>query len=71
MNNEWLPRLAYGLSFTGLAMWAALIALTVLFGVAMPFPVSAIWVVAAALPAMGIAMLFLVATINRDEEDLS
>lgn len=68
MREEWLPRLAYGLAFAGLLLWAGLIAATALLGVEIPFPFSAIWVAAAALPASGIALLFLIATADRDEE---
>ncbi|MAL09728.1 MAG: hypothetical protein CMF74_08705 [Maricaulis sp.] len=68
MNDEWLARLAYGLTFSGLLLWAGMIAATMLFGVNIAYPYSALWVLAAALPATGVALLFLIATANRDEE---
>ncbi|WP_380213801.1 hypothetical protein [Hyphobacterium vulgare] len=60
---------AYGLAFAGLGLWALLAAATGLFGVEIAFPWSAVWVVAAALPALGIALLFLIATAGREDEE--
>ena len=62
-----LTTFAYGLAFAGLGLWALLAAATGLFGVELDYPFSIIWVVAAVLPALGIAMLFLIATAGRED----
>lgn len=69
LNPQTLSTLAYGLAFAGLALWAALVAATALFGVALPYPLSLVWVAAAGLPALGVALLFLIATSGREEEE--
>ena len=68
MQSQWVSRLAYILSLGGLCLWGGLVAATALFGVTIAFPANLIWVAAAGLPALGIALLFLVATGAREEE---
>lgn len=58
-------RLAYLLSGTGLAGVVALVALDRLAGVRFDFPFALIWIVAAAVPAAGIALLFHSAALDR------
>ena len=67
MQSSWITTLAYGLAFAGLALWAVLVLAVALFGVDIVYPLSVVWVVAAVLPALGIAMLFLIATGDREE----
>lgn len=67
MQSSWITTLAYGLAFAGLALWAVLVLAVALFGVDIAYPLSVVWVVAAVLPALGIAMLFLIATGDREE----
>lgn len=69
MQSSFFTTLAYGMAFAGLGLWAALVAAVSLFGVDIPYPLSIAWVIAAALPAVGIALLFLIATAGREDEE--
>jgi len=69
VQSNLMTSFAYGLAFAGLGLWALLAAATGLFGVEIAYPFSIVWVVAAVLPALGIAMLFLIATAGREDEE--
>lgn len=65
-----MSRLAYIIAFGGLLLWGGLIVAVALLGMPVDFPYSIVWVMAAALPALGIALLFLIATAGRDDEEM-
>ncbi|MEE2567404.1 hypothetical protein [Hyphobacterium marinum] len=58
-------RLAYLLSGSGLAAVVALVALDRLAGVRFDYPFALVWIIVAAVPAAGIALLFHSAAIDR------
>jgi len=69
VQSNLMTNFAYGMAFAGLGLWALLAAAAGLFGVEFAYPFSIVWVVAAVLPALGIALLFLIATAGREDEE--